>query len=118
MQQPTLGERLRRARGERSLKAVSENADITPAYLLKLERDKVKQPSPNILHALAKELNIPYAELMRLTGYEVPTADAARVQEGNVLSYALSSERLSDEEASALLEYLDWYRHRKAAGEK
>jgi hypothetical protein len=39
------------------------------------------------------------------------------VREGAVLEYALSSERLSDEEANALLEYLDWYRHRKATSE-
>lgn len=117
MSQPTLGQRLHRARGGRSLKAVSEEAGITPAYLLKLERDAVKQPSPNILHALGKELQIPYAELMQLAGYEVPTADAKRVREGNVLSYALSSERLTDDEASRLLEYLDWYRHKKAGEE-
>jgi transcriptional regulator with XRE-family HTH domain len=87
----TLGQRLRRARGERSLKSVTERADITPTYLQKLERDEVKKPSPN--------------------------TDAERVREGAVLEYALSSERLSDDEAGALLEYLDWYRHRKATSE-
>lgn len=114
MEQMTLGRRLRRARGERSLKSVSDKAQITPAYLQKLERDNVGKPSPNVLHALGEELEVPYEELMEMAGYVVPTADAARVREGNVLSYALSSEKLSDEEANALLEYLDWYRHRKA----
>lgn len=114
MDQMTLGRRLRRARGERSLKSVTDKADITAAYLQKLERDNVRKPSPNVLHALGEALEIPYEELMELAGYVVPNADAARVKEGNVLSFALSSEKLSDEEASALLEYLDWYRHRRA----
>jgi transcriptional regulator with XRE-family HTH domain len=111
----TLGSRLRRARGERSLKAVAEPSGITAAYLQKLERDLVKQPSPKVLHGLAGALDVAYSELMELAGYVVPDADRERAQEGNVLSYALSSERLSDEEAGALLEYLDWYRHRNAA---
>lgn len=113
----TLGQRLRRARRERSLKSVTERADITPTYLQKLERDEVKKPSPNILHALADALDVPYSELMTLAGYVVPNADAERVRDGAVLEYALSSERLSDDEAGALLEYLDWYRHRKATSE-
>ncbi len=110
----TLGARLRRARGERSLKAVAEPAEITPAYLQKLEHDQVKKPSPTVLHGLADALDVPYAELMELAGYVFPDADERRVREGNVLSFALSSERLSDDEATALMEYLDWYRHRKA----
>ena len=115
MEQMTLGRRLRRARGERSLRSVSDEAEITPAYLQKLERDNVGKPSPNVLHALGEELGVPYEDLMELAGYFVPRADATRVKEGNILSFALSSERLSDEEASALLEYLDWYRHRRAS---
>lgn len=114
----TLGWRLRRARADRSLKSVADEADITAAYLQKLERNLVQKPSPNVLHALGEELSIPYSELMKLAGYVVPTGDASRVQEGNVLAYALSSERLTEEEAAKLLEYLDWYRHRKASGQE
>lgn len=113
----TLGSRLRRARGERSLASVAGPAQITGAYLQKLERDLVKQPSPNILYALSEELELPYDELMESAGYVVPRGDAERVKEDNVLTYALSSEKLTDEEAAQLLEYLDWYRHRKSTGE-
>ena len=63
---------------------------------------------------VSKKLDVPYSDLMTHAGYVVPNADAQRVREGAVLEYALSSERLSDDEANALLEYLDWYRHRKA----
>jgi HTH-type transcriptional regulator, competence development regulator len=113
----TLGWRLRRARGERSLAAVAGPARITATYLQKLERDLVKQPSPNVLHALSEELELPYDELMESAGYVVPRGDAERVEEDNVLTYALSSEKLTDEEAAQLLEYLDWYRHRKSTDE-
>ena len=112
----TLGWRLRRARADRSLKSVADEANITAAYLQKLERNNVQKPSPNVLHALGSELKIPYEELMELAGYVAPDGDASRVSEGNVLTYALSSERLTEDEAAKLLEYLDWYRHRKATG--
>ena len=112
----TLGWRLRRARADRSLKSVADQAKITAAYLQKLERNNVQKPSPNVLHALGSELKIPYEELMELAGYVAPDGDASRVSEGNVLTYALSSERLTEDEAAKLLEYLDWYRHRKATG--
>lgn len=112
----TFGWRLRRARADRSLKSVADESKITAAYLQKLERNHVQKPSPNVLHALGEELNIPYAELMELAGYVVPNGDASRVKRGNVLAYALSSEQLTEDEAAQLLEYLDWYRHRKASG--
>jgi transcriptional regulator with XRE-family HTH domain len=113
----TLGWRLKRARGERSLMSVADRAKITAAYLQKLERDLVKQPSPNILYALSEELELPYDEVMESAGYVVPRGDAERVKEDNVLTYALSSEKLTEEEAAQLLEYLDWYRHSRSAGE-
>jgi len=112
----TLGWRLRRARGDRSLKSVADEASITAAYLQKLERNNVGKPSPNVLYPLGEALGIPYEELMELAGYVAPNGDASRVREGNVLAYALSSERLTEDEAAKLLEYLDWYRHRKATG--
>jgi transcriptional regulator with XRE-family HTH domain len=98
----TLGERLRRARRQRSLSA----------YLQKLEAGMVKHPSPNVLHQLARALNVGYAELMRLAGYVVPDEPAESERPRNELRYALSSEELTEEEAHELAEYLDWYRER------
>jgi HTH-type transcriptional regulator, competence development regulator len=110
----TLGWRLRRARRSRSLNSVATPAEITPAYLQKLERNNVQKPSPNVLYALAEELDVPYEDLMESAGYVVPGGDAAKVKRGNVLAYALSSENLTEDEAAKLLEYLDWYRHEKS----
>ena len=108
-----LGQRLRRARGKRSLTEVAAAAAISTAYLQKLEAGAVQQPSPNILHQLAEVLNIDYASLMRLTGYVVPSDRAGSRRPRNELRYALNSEELTDEEAHELAEYLDWYRERR-----
>ena len=43
-----------------------------PAYLSRLENDAVKKPSPHVLHQLSEALGVPYADLMRLSGYRVP----------------------------------------------
>ena len=110
-----LGLRLQQVRDlrNRSLRDVAEKAEISASYLQKIERGQVKNPSPNILHTLAKELGVPYAELMRLAGYVVPRDGAERTtMRGNVLAHALSSEDLTDEESAAVAEYLAWFRQR------
>ena len=109
-----LGRRLRRARKDIPLSSVAASADISTAYLQKLESGGVKQPSPNILFQLAEALELDYAELMRLAGYVVPnrTEDAERRR--NELTYALSSEELTDDEAEELSKYLEWYRTYRA----
>jgi HTH-type transcriptional regulator, competence development regulator len=114
MAQTGLGPQLRemRDRRGRSLSDVATEAEISPAYLQKLEAGGVKQPSPNILHKLAKALKVDYAELMRLAGYVTP-GDSRATKRRNELTYALSSEPLSEEEAKELARYLDWYREGK-----
>lgn len=119
MSEPTpagndLGRKLRRARDRKdiSLSAAAAVADISTAYLQKLEAGGVKQPSPNILHQLAQALDLDYAELMRLAGYIVPNRADDTGRRRNELTYALSSEELTEEEAEELAKYLDWYRTR------
>src|SRR4051794_36949965 len=70
-----LGERLRQVRTMRgwSLREAAEKADISPAYLQKLESAQVQNPSPHVLHALAEQLRMPYSSLMELAGYVVPS---------------------------------------------
>jgi HTH-type transcriptional regulator, competence development regulator len=110
-----LGSRLRQARDlkERSLSAVAKDADISTAYLQKLEVGDVRQPSPHVLHALSTVLDIDYAELMRLAGYVIPSGGGGRPRRRNELTHALSSEELTEDEADALAEYLSWYRYRQ-----
>jgi len=111
-----LGAHLRHKRELRgkSLNAIASAASISAAYLQKLEAGGVKQPSPNVLHQLAQALELDYAELMRLAGYIVPgDARGTRRRRRNELTYALSSEELTDDEGKELARYLEWYRHRQ-----
>lgn len=97
-----------------SLKAVAEPAEISATYLQKLERAEVQDPSPHVLHRLSEQLGLDYAEVMRLAGYVVPSAggrSTARAKEGPI-SHALSSEPLTEHEATALSEYLAFIRQR------
>jgi HTH-type transcriptional regulator, competence development regulator len=109
---PSLGAVLRQAREIRSLSAVdaARSAGISAAYLSKLEADAVKKPSPPILHQLGQALAVPYAELMRLCGYQVPGESDGGVS--TTVSAALFAD-LTDDERDELLEYLAWYRSRR-----
>ncbi len=89
---------------------VARAAGISAAYLSKLENDSVKKPSPHVLHQLSEALDIPYAELMRLSGYRVPGDASANPAE--TIGAALFA-NLTDDERDELLEYLAWYRARR-----
>lgn len=91
----------------------SRAAGISAAYLSKLENDSVKKPSPQILQKLSEALAVPYADLMRLNGYHVPSASDASSSSGVTL--ALFGD-LTDDERDELFEYLTWYRARRRTG--
>jgi HTH-type transcriptional regulator, competence development regulator len=78
--------------------------------LQKLENDAVKRPSPHVLHQLSEALEIPYAELMRLSGYVVPGDLDAPLTES--VAAALFADLTADERQE-LVEYLAWYRARR-----
>src|SRR5207244_2383127 len=107
-------QQLRVLRGE-SLNGVARAAEISAAYLQKLERNEVKEPSPHILLRLSKALRVPYEELMKLYGY-VHGSRAMKKSDVSVLAQALNSENLTDEELKALARYLEWYRHNSGQG--
>ena len=115
----SLGNRLTNVRKMRklSLKRAADAAEISTAYLQKLEHGQVQTPSPNILYRLSQTLRVPYAELMKLAGYVVPKSSARRTPVGGgLLGHALRNEDLTEDEAEALTRYLDWYRHDNASG--
>jgi HTH-type transcriptional regulator, competence development regulator len=105
----TLGETLRSLRElkGKSLKAVAEPAEISTAYLLKLEKDQVTSPSPRVLHRLSEELETSYIGLMRLAGYVVPDSSPAPA---GAMAVALSSQDLTEDEARAVATFLKTYR--------
>ncbi len=109
---PSFGAVLKQARGVRQLSVndAARAAGISAAYLSKLENDAVKKPSPHVLHQLGEALRVPYAELMRLSGYRVPGTPVQAA--GGALSVALFAD-LTDDERAELVEYLAWYRTRR-----
>lgn len=107
------GDRLREVRKIKGLsfKAVAEPAEISIAYLQKLEGGDVQQPSPHVLHRLSQVLDIPYATLMDLAGYVVPESDG--VLAGNTFDHALSSSDLTDDERKAVAAYIALLRQQR-----
>ena len=112
MQASSFGGVLRQAREVREMSAVAaaRSAGISTAYLSKLENDAVKKPSPHVLLQLGEALAVPYAELMRLSGYHVPGEDD---QDGVAGVAAALFADLTEDEREELLEYLAWYRTRQ-----
>jgi transcriptional regulator with XRE-family HTH domain len=108
----SFGAVLKQAREVRELSAIdaARAAGISAAYLSKLETDSVKRPSPHVLHQLSEALAVPYAELMRLSGYQVPVASNG--DPADTVGAALFAD-LTDDEREELLEYLAWYRARR-----
>ena len=110
----TIGTVLRQAREVRALSSTetARGAGISPAYLSKLENDAVKRPSPEVLHQLGEVLGVPYAELLALVGHPMPGLDEP--PDATRLSAALFAD-VTEDEREELLEYLAWYRARRAS---
>lgn len=115
----SLGAYLASIRSDRglSLRAVEErtNRQVSNAYLSQIENDKIAQPSPNILHALAELYVISYELLMEKAGYVVSTAardDADR--HGRVATFA--EHNLTSDEELELMQYLEFMRARRRRG--
>lgn len=108
-----LGRRIKRAREIRglSLAATAAAAGTSAAYVQKLERGEVKSPSPHRLLALADALEVPYAELMQLAGYEIPAAAPPRNREALAPTLMpLAAEEPTTAEVEDLTEYLRFRR--------
>lgn len=112
----TLGKYLASIRNDRglSLRSVEEKTDkqVSNAYLSQIENDKIQQPSPNILHALAELYEINFEILMEKAGYI--TATSARDQSdrhGRAATFA--EHNLTPEEEIELMAYLEFMRRKR-----
>jgi HTH-type transcriptional regulator, competence development regulator len=103
---------LRTARGL-TLRQVEEAADhaVSNAYLSQLEKGKVRKPSPNVLHSLARVYAVPYESLMEKAGYLLPSRDRAGRRPTRLTAFALDD--LTAEEEEEILKYLAFLRSRK-----
>jgi transcriptional regulator with XRE-family HTH domain len=100
-----LGTELRKARDQMgvSLQAIADTANISTAYLQKLERGQVNTPSPRVLRRLASSVGLPYLGLMELAGYlDKQEREVARLRESSPRPHPLSGQQLTPEEWRAV----------------
>ena len=102
-----------------TLRDVEEATDkvVSNAYLSQIENDKIQQPSPNVLHALAEIYSIDYADLMERAGHIVPARSrGADQRHGRLATFA--NHHLTPDEEGELIDYLNFIRTRKRQGDK
>ena len=105
--------KLSRERKGMSLRDAEKVTGISNAYLNQLEKGKIKQPSPIVLHKLSQLYEVSYSEILRLVGYPVP--DEAKSNH-SVDRLAARLGPVTHEEEEALVEYLDFLRDRRRKG--
>ena len=104
---------LRTAKGF-SLRDVEEATGhaVSNAYLSQLEKGKIQQPSPSVLHELAAVYAVPYEALMEKAGYLHPSATGESAGRRKRLA-AFAIDDLTAEEEEELLKYLAFIRSRR-----
>jgi transcriptional regulator with XRE-family HTH domain len=102
---------LRKAKGL-SLREVQQatNGAVSNAYLSQLENQKIKKPSPKVLHSLADVYGVPYETLMAKAGYLLPDTDKQDGPRRRLAAFAIDD--LTAEEEEELLKYLAFLRFR------
>jgi transcriptional regulator with XRE-family HTH domain len=85
---------------------------VSNAYLSQVETGQIRQPSPNILHALAEAYRVSYADLMQMAGYITASPESDVVNKRAATFAALD---LSEAEERMLLDYLKFRRKQEAS---
>lgn len=103
----SFGSDLRTAREVKklSLREMEEKTGISNSYLSQLENDKIKEPSPNVLHDISKFYGIPYVDLMEKAGYIVPQKAKSPV-DGVALSVLNGLDKEDIEEVKNYVRYI------------
>ncbi len=107
----TLGEFLKTVREQKelTLRAVEHEIGISNAYLSQLEGNKIKRPSPTILHKLAALYDVSYEDLLALTGY--PSSNESAASSSSRLAARIGP--ITRDEEETLVEYLHFIRRRR-----
>ena len=121
----TLGALLKELReaNKLTLREMEKRTGISNAYLSQVENGQIKKPSPNYLFKISEALNYPYEALMERAGHVVPKKDAASsdkskygwesTEQSKAFAIFSSIRDLTEEEAEALVEFLNWRRSRQ-----
>jgi transcriptional regulator with XRE-family HTH domain len=98
-----------------SLRQVEEATDraVSNAYLSQLEKGKIQQPSPSVLHRLAAVYAVPYEALMEKAGYLLPPDGNPSRGRRRLAAFAIDD--LTAEEEEELLKYLAFLRSRNSS---
>jgi len=97
-----------------SLRDVEEatGKEVSNAYLSQLEGGKITKPSPHILYALSAALGVPYESLMERVGYIMPSSNRLEgAKHGKAATFSI--DKLSVDEETALLDYLNFLRSKR-----
>lgn len=120
-----MGELLKELReaNKLTLREMEKRTGISNAYLSQVENSQIKKPSPNYLFKISEALNYSYEALMERAGYVVPKKNLTKkdklksVEKSSEQSKAFaifsSIRDLTEEEAEALVEFLNWRRSRQ-----
>lgn len=105
-----------------TLREMEKHTGISNAYLSQVENGQIKKPSTNYLFKISEVLNYPYEALMERAGHIVPKKEGTiskseSEKQSNEQSKAFaifsSIRDLTEEEAEALVEFLNWRRSRE-----
>jgi HTH-type transcriptional regulator, competence development regulator len=119
-----LGEQLKSVRLVKglTLRDVARAAEISVAYLQKLEGGAVAQPSPKVLNRLSAALDVPYDTLMVLAGYQAMVSESGAVLSSrgtkDAFASAINSTDLTKEERKAVAAFIAHLRQQRPKGQQ
>ena len=106
----TLGDCVRDARTDKDLglRELAKRLEVAPSYLSDIENDR-RTPSEEVLHAVARELELDFDELMARAGRVGQQAERylRRVPTAGILFRRISERNLSAEQLGHLLREVD-----------
>ena len=96
-----------------SLRKVEKDTGISNAYLSQLERGIATNPSPSVLHKLAKCYDYPYSKLMELAGYIKAEEKGKQDDPLKEAQIALMSSGLDQEQVKKVMEYVGFIKSQR-----
>ena len=97
----------KRALRELSIRKLAEIAGISHTEIKRIEDGVRKQPSPQVLRAIAEALNVSYDDIMTAAGYIDAPANML------VATKIMDADDLTDEEISKVEDYINYIKSQR-----